>query len=151
MVDNNTVNRIWISCFVDDGVEPPEYQTMGSAGCDLKSSSDLVVRVGQKAVVGTGIKLEIPSGYEGQVRSRSGLAAKHGIIVLNSPGTVDSDYRGEVKVILFNTGPEDFFVRKGDRIAQLVFSPVFHATFSKSEDMSKTSRGGGGFGSTGLT
>jgi dUTP pyrophosphatase len=79
------------------------------------------------------------------------LAAKHGVVVLNSPGTIDSDYRGEIKVILFNTGTEDFFVKKGDRIAQLVFSQVYHATFSKSEEVSKTARGGGGFGSTGIS
>jgi dUTP pyrophosphatase len=151
MVDRSVVNRLWVNYTVEDGVEPPEYQTIGSAGCDLKASSDSVVRAGQRAIVSTGVKLEIPSGFEGQVRSRSGLSAKHGVVVLNSPGTIDSDYRGEVKVILFNTGTEDFFIRKGDRVAQLVFSQVFHATFSKSEDMSKTSRGGGGFGSTGLT
>ena len=151
MTDGNTVSRLWINFSSDTGIDAPEYQTSGSAGCDLKASSDLVVRAGQRTVVGTGLKVEIPPGFEGQVRSRSGLAAKNGIIVLNSPGTVDSDYRGEVKVILFNTSNEDFFVKKGDRIAQLVFSQVFHATFSKSEDLSKTVRGGGGFGSSGIT
>jgi dUTP pyrophosphatase len=150
MADASVVNRLWVNYIAEDGYEAPEYQTAGSAGCDLKASSDSVVRAGQRSVVGTGLKLEIPFGFEGQVRSRSGLAAKSGITVLNSPGTIDSDFRGEVKVILFNTSNEDFFIRKGDRIAQLVFSPVFHATFSKSEDISKTSRGGGGFGSTGL-
>lgn len=151
MVDKNITNRLWVNAIVDDGCDAPEYQTFGSAGCDLKASADSVVRVGQRVIVGTGLRIEIPLGFEGQVRSRSGLASKHGVIVLNAPGTIDSDYRGEVKVILFNTGNEDFFVRKGDRIAQLVFSPVFHASFSRTEDISKTSRGGGGFGSTGIS
>jgi dUTP pyrophosphatase len=151
MVDHSVVNRLWVKCVAEEGAEFPEYQTVGSAGCDLVASADTVVRAGQRTIVGTGLKLEIPLGFEGQVRSRSGLAAKHGVVVLNSPGTIDSDYRGEVKVILFNTGTEDFFVRKGDRVAQLVFSQVYHATFSKAEEVSKTARGGGGFGSTGIS
>ena len=91
MVDRNVVNRLWINYIVEEGSEVPEYQTVGSAGCDLVASADTVVRAGQRAIVGTGLKLEIPLGFEGQVRSRSGLAAKHGVVVLNSPGTIDSD------------------------------------------------------------
>jgi dUTP pyrophosphatase len=100
-------------------------------------------------MVPTGIRMEIPIGFEAQVRPRSGLAAKHGITVLNSPGTIDSDFRGEVKVVLLNTSDEKFIVKKGDRIAQLVFSQVFRAIFKKDEVLTQTDRGQGGFGSTG--
>ena len=128
----------------------PEYKTPGAAGCDLMSSEDVVVEPGSHKVVSTGLFLEIPRGYECQVRSRSGLAANSGVFVLNSPGTIDSDYRGEVKVILFNTSKDaGFNVRKGDRIAQLVFSRVYQATFEETERLNETKRGEGGFGSTG--
>lgn len=133
------------------GVEnQPVYQTAESAGCDLAAAHDSVVLAGGVAVVGTDLHLEIPPGLEGQVRSRSGLAAKHGIAVLNSPGTIDSDYRGEVKVILINHGTAPFIIKKGDRIAQLVFSQVYRASFWRSEEpLEETARGAGGLGSTG--
>ena len=129
----------------------PEQATSGSAGFDLCSAEEGVVRIamGQRAVIDTGIALEIPYGYEGQVRPRSGLAARNGITVLNSPGTIDSDYRGAVKVILYNTGPT-FDVHTGDRIAQLVISKVPKLIrFQKVKTLSDTERGEGGLGSTG--
>jgi dUTP pyrophosphatase len=112
-------------------------------------SEDLVLKPGMRALVPTGLRLEIPPGLEGQVRPRSGLALTHGITILNSPGTVDSDYRGEVKIILINLGESDFRVRHGDRIAQIVFSPVSRVSFRRRDAMPSTPRGGGGFGSTG--
>jgi dUTP pyrophosphatase len=129
----------------------PRYQTIGSAGADVSSSEDAVIPAGGWTIVPTGLFLEIPRGYECQVRSRSGLAAKEGVFVLNSPGTIDSDYRGEVKVILANMGKSDFLVNKGDRIAQLVFSPVVPVVFQSTSrvDFESTNRGSGGFGSTG--
>lgn len=143
-------NPLWIKCTTLPGNNPPSYQTPGSAGCDLYSTDEVTIHPGQRAVIGTGLHLEIPQGFEGQVRSRSGLSAKHGVFVLNSPGTIDSDYRGEVRVILYNSGDHPFFVKKGDRIAQLVFSQIYQAIFQKSELISGTSRGSGGFGSTGV-
>jgi dUTP pyrophosphatase len=141
----------WIRCEVDDNDLIPKYQTQGSAGCDLYSNEYLKIKPGQRAMVATGLKIELPPGFEAQVRTRSGLAAKYGITVLNSPGTVDEDYRGEIKVILLNTGDEEFIVNKGDRIAQLVFSRVFRGIFQPTDSLSTTSRGSGGFGSTGKT
>ena len=129
----------------------PKYQSLGAAGCDVTSSEEVSVPKGGWALIPTGLYLEIPRGYECQVRSRSGLAAKEGVFVLNSPGTIDSDYRGEVKVILANMGKNDFLVNKGDRIAQLVFAHVTNVIFSKinERDMTNTQRSSGGFGSTG--
>lgn len=140
---------LWINYEVDDQELLPKYQTQGSSGCDVKSAVDVVIPAGQRSIVPTGLKLEVPVGFEAQVRPRSGLAAKHGITVLNSPGTIDSDYRGEVKVILLNTSDEDFIIKKGDRIAQLVFSQVYRAIFKKDLSLTQTDRGTGGFGSTG--
>ena len=141
---------LWINYDVEDESLVPKYQTLGSAGCDLLSAENLVIRPGKRALVSTGLKIEIPTGFEGQVRPRSGLAAKYGITVLNSPGTIDEDFRGTIKVILFNAGDEEFIVKKGERIAQLVFSKIFHGTFLKTEGgLTNTSRGAGGFGSTG--
>ncbi len=130
----------------------PRYQTLGSAGCDVTAAEDVIIPKGGWAVVPTGLFLEIPRGYECQVRSRSGLAAKEGVFVLNGVGTLDSDYRGEVKVILANIGKGDFVINKGDRIAQLVFAPVPLVVFQniRPEDFESTSRGSGGFGSTGV-
>ena len=127
----------------------PSYATPGSAGCDLYASEKTIVPAGGTAIVPTGIFLEIPEGYEGQVRPRSGLAAKLGVTVLNSPGTIDSDYRGEVKVIMFNTSKFHCELEVGDRIAQLVFAPVAQAEFQVVDELSETDRGSGGFGSTG--
>jgi dUTP pyrophosphatase len=127
----------------------PKYQTAGAAGVDLCSIEDVSIGEGDKALVATGLSMAIPHGWEGQVRPRSGLAAKSALTVLNSPGTIDSDYRGEVKVILVNHGHGVFHVRKGDRIAQMVFAPVAQAEFAEVEDLESTGRGAGGFGSTG--
>ena len=148
-VDDNH-DRIITVKFVGDS--QPKFQSLGAAGCDVTSSEDVWVPKGGWALIPTGLFLEIPRGYECQVRSRSGLAAKEGVFVMNSPGTIDSDYRGEVKVILANMGKSDFLVKKGDRIAQLVFAQVPTVIFSKisERDMSSTKRSAGGFGSTGL-
>jgi dUTP pyrophosphatase len=129
----------------------PEYQSDGAAGADLRArlAEPIVLRPGQRALVPTGLHMEIPPGYEGQVRPRSGLAVKHGVTVLNSPGTIDSDYRGEVKVPVINLGQEEFTINDGDRIAQIIISPVSRAAFRRVDAVSETGRGGGGFGSTG--
>lgn len=145
------INPIWIKADCPEDIQLPKYQTPGSVGCDLQSSEDLVIKSGQRALVGTGLKLEIPYDIGAYICPRSGLAAKYGITVLNSPGTIDSDYRGELKVILFNSGNEDFFIKKGDRIAQLMFFPIIQAIFQRSTDLSETNRGSGGFGSTGIS
>jgi len=129
----------------------PIYATEGAAGADLCAalSTPLVLAPGGRSLVPTGIRLAIPNGYEGQVRPRSGLALKHGITVLNSPGTIDSDYRGEVGVILINHGSNEYTIRSGDRIAQLIIAPVVQGTFIATGAVTETSRGSGGFGSTG--
>jgi dUTP pyrophosphatase len=128
----------------------PSYATDGAAGMDLRSSEETRLPPGERAAVRTGIYLEIPRGWEGQVRPRSGLALKHGVTLLNSPGTIDSDYRGEIKVILVNLGQETFSVKKGDRIAQIIFSRCEQAELSETEEISGTERASGGFGSTGI-
>lgn len=132
-------------------VEIPKYETEGSAGLDIRAAVEEPVKLekGKVALVPTNLRVEIPRGYEIQVRPRSGLAAKHGIGVLNSPGTIDSDYRGEVKVILFNFGEEDFIINSGDRIAQIVISKVYRMEMIESENLSESNRGAGGFGHTG--
>jgi len=129
----------------------PEYTTEGSSGLDLRAAieNDIVIEKGKFALIPTNLRVEIPSGYEIQVRPRSGLAAKNGIGILNSPGTIDSDYRGEIKVILFNFGQEDFIVRNGDRIAQMVLSKVYKMVFEETHELNNSSRGEGGFGHTG--
>lgn len=142
-------NPIWIKTISEDADLTPKYQTAGSAGCDVKSNESVTIPVGRRKIVGTGIRLEIPEGYGAYVCPRSGLAAKRGITVLNSPGIIDNDYRGEIKVILYNAGEEDFIIEKGDRIAQLVFFPIFQAVFQKAKEVNSTARGEGGFGSTG--
>ena len=137
---------------VEDGVLAPSYQSSGSSGMDVRAhlSESLVIKPGRSVLVPTGLYLEIPSGYEVQVRSRSGLALKNGIIVLNSPGTIDSDYRGEIKIILMNLSDKDFIIRDQDRIAQLVLSRYEKAELQASDELSDTERGCGGFGSTGV-
>lgn len=132
------------------GPNVPEYKTAGAAGCDLISNENTWIGGHAWRVISTGLYVEIPRGFEGQVRSRSGLAAKNGVFVLNSPGTIDSDYRGEIKVILSNMNTDPFIVKKGDRIAQLVFSRVIQASFERSTNLSNTDRGDGGLGSTGV-
>jgi dUTP pyrophosphatase len=130
----------------------PAYQTEGASGVDLRAAidEDVVLPPMGRALVPTGIAVALPSGIEAQVRPRSGLAARHGVTCLNSPGTIDSDYRGEIRVILINFGDEPFLVRRGDRIAQMVFMPVLRASFRVVEDLDTTPRGEGGFGHTGL-
>ncbi len=129
----------------------PAYAHQGDAGMDIRSVADLVVPAGARALVPTGLVMVLPEGYEGQVRPRSGLALKHGVTVLNTPGTIDAGYRGEVGVILFNSGTADFKVAKGDRIAQLVVAPVTTAGIAEVESVDETDRGAGGFGSTGAS
>ncbi len=134
-----------------EGLPLPSAMTSGSAGCDLTAAvvDDVILKPGQRALIPTGLILEIPEGYEGQIRPRSGLAIKHGITLPNSQGTVDSDYRGEVKVILMNLGQEDFTVRRGERIAQLIISSVEKVRFILREELTATARSDGGFGHTG--
>lgn len=135
------------------GLPLPEAKSALAAGADLAAAipegEPLTLAPGERALVPTGFALAIPAGYEGQVRPRSGLAANHGVTVLNAPGTIDADYRGEVKVILVNHGPEPFAVARGMRIAQLVIAPVTVAAFVEAPDLNETDRGAGGFGSTG--
>ncbi len=130
-------------------LELPRYETGGSAGMDLRADEPFMLAPGERRLVPTGLAIEIPSGHEGQVRPRSGLAVRHGIALVNAPGTIDSDYRGEVKVALVNLGQEPVSFARGERIAQLVVAPVIQARIELVEDLSGTSRGGGGFGSTG--
>ena len=127
----------------------PRYETPGAAGLDLRADEDFALAPGERRLVPTGLALEIPPGFEGQVRPRSGLAARHGVALVNAPGTVDSDYRGEVMVILVNLGQAPFAARRGERIAQLVIAPVARVEPVLVEELSDTHRGGGGFGSTG--
>ncbi len=127
----------------------PAYATSGAAGMDVVAAEDVTLAPGARHAVATGFAIAIPEGYEVQVRPRSGLALKHGITCLNTPGTIDSDYRGEVKVILANLGAEPFEVRRGERIAQLVPAPVLRARLDESDTLDDTARGSGGFGSTG--
>ena len=135
------------------GLPLPSYETHGAAGMDLRAaigeSEPLTLKPGERALVPSGFIFEIPEGFEAQIRPRSGLAFKHGITCLNTPGTIDSDYRGEVKVILINLGQEPFPIRRGERIAQLVPAPVLRASFVEAEQLGETARGAGGFGSTG--
>lgn len=132
------------------GLPLPAYATMGSAGMDICAAESLTLRPGKRHAVATGFAFAIPDGYEVQVRPRSGLALKHGITCLNTPGTIDSDYRGEVKVILANLGDEDFVINTGDRIAQIVVAPVTHGILCEVDALDDTERGIGGFGSTGV-
>ena len=134
-----------------EGLPLPEYATAGSAGADLRSAEaeDVELPPGGRMAVATGLVLEIPDGYEAQVRPRSGLALHHGLTVVNAPGTIDADYRGEVKVLLINLGAEPVVVRRGDRIAQLVVAPVTRAVFRDMAELAGSDRGADGFGSTG--
>ena len=132
-----------------EGLPTPAYATDGAAGMDVVAAEDVTLAPGARHAVATGFAMAIPEGYEVQVRPRSGLALKHGVTCLNTPGTIDSDYRGEVKVILANLGDAPFPIRRGDRIAQLVPAPVQRATLTEVESLDETARGVGGFGSTG--
>ena len=132
-----------------EGLPLPAYATAGAAGMDVMSAEDVTIAPGARHAVATGLALAIPQGYEIQVRPRSGLAFKHGITVPNTPGTIDSDYRGELKVLLINHGTEDFAIARGDRVAQLVLAPVVQAAWAEVDELDATARGAGGFGSTG--
>ena len=132
-----------------EGLPLPAYATDGAAGMDLLAAAALTIPPGGRALVPTGLAIALPAGFELQVRPRSGLALRHGVTVLNAPGTVDEDYRGEVGVILLNTGAEPFAVARGDRVAQAVFAPVARAAWQEVDALPDTARGGGGFGSTG--
>lgn len=132
-----------------DGLDLPRYATDGAAGMDVVSAEDVTLAPGARHAVATGLAMAIPPGYEIQVRPRSGLALKHGITVPNTPGTIDSDYRGELKVILINHGSEPFPIARGDRVAQLVLAPVTQAAWREVAELDETERGAGGFGSTG--
>ena len=135
-----------------EGLPLPTYATEGAAGADLRAAleSELFLEAGERTAVPTGLVLEIPAGHEGQVRPRSGLAIKAGLTVVNAPGTIDSDYRGELKVLMVNLGSEPVTISRGDRIAQLLIAPVTRASFTESECLSLSDRGDGGFGSTGV-
>ncbi|MBI9100800.1 MAG: dUTP diphosphatase [Spirochaetales bacterium] len=130
----------------------PEYSSLEAAGADLRAfiEDDVILGPGEREIIPTGLHLQIPAGYEGQVRPRSGLAFKHGITVLNTPGTIDSDYRGEVRVILINLSKKAYTIKNGDRIAQILFSEVIRGEFMPAEELEISDRGTGGFGSTGV-
>ena len=127
----------------------PAYETAGAAGMDLRAAESITLRPGARHLVPTGLSIALPQGFEAQIRPRSGLAVKHGVTVLNSPGTIDSDYRGEVKVPLINHGQEDFVIARGDRIAQMVIAPVTQVSWTEVSMLDETARGAGGFGSSG--
>lgn len=139
----------------DRKLELPNYETLGAAGADIRASlpngDEFVIMPGKRELVPTGLSFEIPQGYEVQVRPRSGLSLKTSLLVVNSPGTIDSDYRGEIKIILGNFGDLPYNIKHGDRIAQLVVAPVTQGKFIVTEDLSSTKRGSGGFGSTGVS
>jgi dUTP pyrophosphatase len=145
------VDEVPVSFTAEEGASAPEYKTGGSAGADLRAPvpEGITLAPGERAAGPTGIRIELPPGYEAQVRPRSGLALAKGVTCLNSPGTVDSDYRGELKVVLINLGSESVTIGNGDRIAQLVVAPVSRARFVSAPSLEPTERGSGGFGSTG--
>ena len=149
---------ILLECrLLEHGAGLPNYASTLAAGADLRAAlagkpyqGHLVLQAGHTAKVPTALQIALPLGYEAQVRPRSGLAAEHGVTILNAPGTIDSDYRGEIFVLLINHGPKDFVIRHGDRIAQLVIAPIVQATFRQVAELPETKRGAGGFGSSGL-
>ncbi len=136
-----------------EGLDLPAYETIGSAGMDIRAAvsqeDPILLQAGERAMIPTGLSVAIPQGYEIQVRPRSGLAARHGLTCLNTPGTIDSDYRGEIKVILVNLGQDAFTIQRGERIAQLVLAPVTQLAWEEVDALDETDRGAGGFGSTG--
>ncbi len=149
MVAIRVIREDW----ADTGVALPSYETTGAAGADVRanlpSKTAIVLQPGERALVPTGLRIEIPPGFEVQVRPRSGLALKHGVTLPNTPGTIDSDYRGPLGVIVMNAGHEAFEIAHGDRIAQLIVAPVVQASFETVDALGETDRGVGGFGSTG--
>ncbi len=132
-----------------DGLELPSYATSGAAGLDLRAAEAAILKPNSRLLMPTGIAVALPAGHEAQVRPRSGLAVKHGVTVLNTPGTIDEDYRGEIKVPLINHGHEDFVIQRGDRIAQMVIAPVVQVQVVEVRSLEETTRGAGGFGSSG--
>ncbi|MCH8558789.1 MAG: dUTP diphosphatase [Balneolia bacterium] len=134
-----------------EGLELPGYETISAAGMDLRAAVEdsVVIKAGDRTLIPTGLSIALPVGYEAQIRPRSGLAIKKGITMLNSPGTIDADYRGEVKLIVINHGNEEVEIKRGDRVAQMVIAPVVQARIIEVEELSETERGDGGFGSTG--
>ncbi len=147
----NSVNVFFKQLPHAEGLELPAYATQDSAGLDVRAALDEPLRLepGSRALVPTGLQMALPQGYEAQIRPRSGLAFRHGITMLNTPGTIDADYRGEVKVLAVNLGDEPFEIRHGDRIAQMVIAPVIRAAVKGVEELPESERGEGGFGSTG--
>jgi len=144
--------QVSIKCFCQSQDFIPLYATGGSAGADLFAAveEDVILSPGERKLIPSGIRIEIPYGYEAQIRPRSGLAAKYGITLVNTPGTIDSDYRGEIKIIMINLGKENFIIKRGDRIAQMIIAPVVKALFTNEASLNRTERGDGGFGSTGV-
>ncbi len=136
------------------GLAMPAYETNLAAGVDLRAAiaqnEPIILKPAERKLIPTGLAMALPDGYEAQIRPRSGLAYKHGISVVNAPGTIDADYRGEIKILLINHGSEDFIINRGDRIAQMIIAPVIQAEFIISDNLSKTKRGSGGYGSTGI-
>ena len=137
-----------------EGLQLPAYETVLAAGADLRAAVPedvpMILKAGERALVPTGLSMALPAGYEAQIRPRSGLAYKHGVTCLNTPGTIDADYRGEVKVLLINHGADDFTINRGERIAQMVIAPITQPDFVQVDTLSETARGVGGFGSTGV-
>ena len=144
------MNKITIKVKKIKNVALPEYKSKQASGLDIYSAEDITLKAGTFTTVSTGIAIELPDQYEAQIRPRSGLASKYGIGILNSPGTIDSDYRGEIKIILFNFSKKDFRIKKGDRIAQMVITKVIKAEIKEVQNLSSTERQEGGFGSTGI-
>ena len=139
-----------VGLILEAGAVRPQYRSDGAAGMDLCANADVVLQPMERKLVPTGVRVSIPAGYEGQVRPRSGLAIKHGLSLVNSPGTIDSDYRGEISLILVNLGQEKVELKRGERVAQLVICPVAHADLLVVDGLDPTHRGEGGFGSTGV-
>jgi len=146
------MERLRVLISKKEGAQLPAYETIAAAGMDLVAfiDKDIVLKPGERALIPTGILVGIPEGFEAEIRPRSGLALKYGVTILNAPGTIDSDYRGEIKVILINLGNMDFTVRNGDRIAQMVFKNVVRVSWEVVEELPETKRNKGGFGSTGI-
>ena len=132
-----------------EGLELPSYATSGAAGLDLRAAEAATLKPGSRVLMPTGIAIALPTRHEAQVRPRSGLAVKHGVTVLNAPGTIDEDYRGEIKVPMINHGPDDFIIQRGDRIAQMVIAPVVQVSLTEVASLDETTRGSAGFGSSG--